>query len=115
MSLFCRRVPGVQQPVSGVLGVYLFLPFGLSPPPGINDACVKSASEVIRTRCPRLQIADFAGDLRLADVCGEHDALAADMAGAMPLLDDMGTKYHTKEGKRCWMIWGLRQTPAAGR
>ena len=29
----CRRYLGVRRPVSGVLGAYLFLPFGLGPSP----------------------------------------------------------------------------------
>ena len=32
-----RRPLGVRRPLTGALGVYLFLPFGLGPPPGWND------------------------------------------------------------------------------
>ena len=32
-----RRFLGVRRPITGRLGVHLFLPFGLGPPPGWND------------------------------------------------------------------------------
>ena len=44
--------------MSGVLGVYLFLPFGLGPSPGRNDACEKAVLEVPRAHLPRLRIVD---------------------------------------------------------
>ena len=37
VSLSFRRNLGVRRPVSGVLGVYLLLPFGSGPSPGWND------------------------------------------------------------------------------
>ena len=36
-----RRLLGARRPTAGVLGAYLFLPFGLGPSPGINGGCVK--------------------------------------------------------------------------
>ena len=39
-------------------------------------------------------------DIRLVHVTGEHDALAAGMTGLMSLLDQMGIRYHMKDGKR---------------
>ena len=38
-----RRCLGVRHPLSGVLEVYIFLPFGLGPSPGWNDRPVKAA------------------------------------------------------------------------
>ena len=40
-----RRSLGVRHPVSGLLGMSLFLPFGFGPSPGRNDGCAK---EVLR-------------------------------------------------------------------
>ena len=97
-----RRLLGVRHPITGVLGVYLFLPFGLGPSPGINDACVKEVLDVVRAHFPRLQAVDFVDDIRLVEESGEHDALAVCMTGMMSLLDHMGVRYHTKEGKRWW-------------
>ena len=37
-----RRYLGVRRPTSGILGVPVFLPFGLRPFPGWNDKCVKA-------------------------------------------------------------------------
>ena len=61
---------------------------------------MEAALQVSRARIPRLQIVDFSGDPRLVELSGARDALAADMAGAMPLLDVMGVRYRAKGGKR---------------
>ena len=53
---------GVRHPVSGRLGVYLFLPFGLSQSPGRNDCCVRKVLGVSPVRLPRLKIIDVAED-----------------------------------------------------
>ena len=97
-----RRLLGVRHPISGVLGVYLFIPFGLGPSPGINDGCVKEVLRVVRARYPSLQVVDFVDDIRLVEESGDHDALAASMTGMMSVLDQLGVRYHTKEGKRWW-------------
>ena len=97
-----RRFFGVRRPLAGVLGVYLFQPFGLGPSPGWNDRCVKAALDAARPQSPRMHIVGFAGDIRFVDASGAHYALAAGMAGLMSLLDQMGARYHAKEGKRWW-------------
>ena len=102
MAPACRRYLRVRHPLTGVLGAYLFLPFGLGPSPGWNDRCVKAVFDVARPQCPTLRIVDFAGDIRLVGATGEHDALAAGTAGLMSLLDQMGIRFHTKEGKGWW-------------
>ena len=43
-----RRLLGVSCCASGRLGVYLFLPFGLIPPPGWSDRCVKEVLRVAK-------------------------------------------------------------------
>ena len=45
---------------------------------------------------------DFADDIRLVDVSGDHDALAVGVTGLMSLFEQMGVRYHAKEGKRWW-------------
>ena len=87
---FCWRLLGVRRPVSGVMGAYHFLPFGLGPSPGWDDACVKTILQVGRSRFSRLRVADFADDIRLVTKSGGRDALAADMTGAMSLFGDLG-------------------------
>ena len=82
------------------MGGYLFLPFGLGPSPGWNDKCVKAILSVARSHFPTMRFVDFVDDIRLVDASGGRDALAVGMSGLMPLVDQMGARYHTKEGKR---------------
>ena len=63
---------------------------------------MKALLKGARSRVPRLRISDSVGDLRLAETRGGRDALAADMAGAMSLLGNMGAKFHTKGEERWW-------------
>ena len=95
-----RRYLDVRRPVSGVLGVYLFFPFGLGSPPEWGDFCVEVAVGAARSGFPTLRIFDFVGDLRLVDITRGRDVLAAGMTGLMSLLDDIGTNCYTVEGKR---------------
>ena len=78
------------------------MPLGLGPPPGWNDGCVKAILTVARFHFPSMHIVDSVGDIRPADASGGHDELAVGTAGLMSLLDEMGARYHTKEGKRGW-------------
>ena len=55
---------------------------------------------MVRANFPRRRAVDFVGDIRRVDVSGEHDALAAGMAGSMSLVNRMGPRYHANEGKR---------------
>ena len=98
-----RRLLGVRHPVSGLLGVYLFLPFGLGPHPGCNDAREKALFKFARSRFLRLRVVDFVGDRRLVETGGGHDALSAEKTGAKSLLGDMGAKYNTTEGEGLWL------------
>ena len=86
--------------MTGVLGVYLFLPFGLGPSPGWDDRCVKAILSVARSHFPATRIVVFAGDIRLVDAAGGRDALVVGASRLMSLLDQMGARYRAKEGKR---------------
>ena len=57
---------------------------------------------MVRAHCPSLRAIDFVDDIRLVDASGEHDALAASMTGMMSILERLGVRYHTKEGKGWW-------------
>ena len=95
-----RRHLGVRHPVAGVSGVCLFLPFGSGPSSGRNDKCVEAVLEVARVWFPQLRVVDFVDDIRFAGASSEHDSLALEMTGFMALLEQMGARYHAKEGKR---------------
>ena len=62
--------------------------------------CVKAVLDAARANFPQLRVVDFADDIRCVGANGEHDALAAGMTGLTSLLDRIGARYHTKEGKR---------------
>ena len=74
-----RRYLRVRHPMSGILGVYLPRPFGLSPSPGWNDECVRAVLVVACAQFPQLRMVDFVGDIRFVGASGEHDALAVGM------------------------------------
>ena len=57
---------------------------------------------MVRARFPSLRVIDFVDDIRLVEESGGHDALAASMTGMMSVLDQLGVRYHAKEGKRWW-------------
>ena len=108
-----RSYLGVRHPMSGVLGVYLFLPVGLGRPPGWYDKCVEAVLGAARARFPELYVVDFVGDIRFVGASGEHDALAVGITGFTPPLEQMGVRYHAKEGKGWWPTapyhgWDLR-------
>ena len=62
-----RRYLGVRHPLTGVLGVCLFLPFGPGPSPGWSDRCVKAVLSAARSRYPEMRIVDFADGVLLVD------------------------------------------------
>ena len=88
--------------MSGVLRVYLFLPFSLGPSAEWSDKCVKAVSAAARAKLPQLHVVGFAGDSRFVGASGEHDALAVGMSGFTSLLEQMGARYRAKDGKRGW-------------
>ena len=90
----------MRRPLSGVLGVYLFFPFGLGPPPGWNDKCVRAISTAARSHFPSMRIVDLAGDIHLTDASAGRNELAVGMAGLMSPLGEIGVRFRAKEGQR---------------
>ena len=60
-----RKWLGVRHPVSKRLGVFLFVPFGLGPAPGINDRNVAEIIRVVKEMNPGIEVVVFVDDLRL--------------------------------------------------
>ena len=95
----CRRLLGVRRPVSGQLGAYLFLPFGLGPAPGINDRNVKELLRVLAVAMPDARYADFVDDLRITHSSGSRVEVESVLRSTIYLLSDMGFRVHSKPGK----------------
>ena len=55
-----------------------------------------------RAQAPQLRIVDFVGDIRSIGASGGRDALAVGITGFTPPLEQMGVRYHAKEGKGRW-------------
>ena len=51
---------------------------------------MKAVLAVARSKFPGLRIADFADDIRLVDVSGGHDVLAAGMTGLVSRFEQIG-------------------------
>ena len=107
----CRRWLGVRHPVTRQLGCYLFLPFGLGPSPGWNDACVKEVLRVCLRSQPKLYIVDFVDDLRLTEQSGEQEPLQQGLDDVRTTGGKMGIRFHTKEKK---LIQPTRRIPWLG-
>lgn len=97
-----RRLLGARRPVSGRLGVYPSLPFGLGPSPDRTDCCDKEFLRAARVEAPSLRIIDFADDLRRLDASGAHAELFFGMSKFKKLLGRSGVPYHKREGKHRW-------------
>ena len=70
-----RRWLGLRHPITGRLGVFLFVPFGLGPAPGINDRNVAEVVRVCKRQTMDLEVVAFVDDLRLFN-CGPFLPLA---------------------------------------
>ena len=95
----CRHLLGVRHPVSGRLGSYLFLPFGLGPSPGINDRNVKELIRVVVSHTPGALISDFVDDLRLSHSSGTRAGAERVLSSAISCLTALGVQIHSKPGK----------------
>ena len=104
-----RRRLGVRHPTSGRLGVFLFLPFGLGPAPGINDRNITEVVRVVRDAVEDINVATFVDDLRLINRYDPNRSPEDDMALLSVKLWDfketcesMGMRIHEKPGKLIW-------------
>ena len=95
-----RRLLGLRHPLTGTLGCYCFLPFGVGPCPGMNDWFVKRILRLVRLRFPSAAIIDFVDDLRLTKVRnGLREEVESLHRNVRDFLEDLGCVIHSKEGK----------------
>ena len=102
----CRRRLGLRHPITGQLGVFLYLAFGLGPAPGINDRNVGEAVRAAMTIIPGLNNDTFVDDLRLTN---EHASFSSEdedrvllhyrLCELKSVLELMGFRIHHKAGK----------------
>ena len=62
-----RRWLGLRHPATQQLGVFLYLPFGLGPAPGINDRNVAEITRVVSQSVTEVNVVAFVDDLRLTN------------------------------------------------
>ena len=101
-----RRRLGIRHPVTGRLGVFLFLAFGLGPAPGINDRNIAEAVRAALTIIPGLNTDTFVDDLRLtndhstfSNADEDRDILLLRLCELKSVLEQMGFQIHHKAGK----------------
>ena len=102
----CRRRLGLRHPITGQLGVFLYLAFGLGPAPGINDRNVSEAVRAALTIIPGLLNDTFVDDLRLTN---DHSTFSSEdedrellffrLCELKSTLELMGFQIHHKAGK----------------
>ena len=96
------RLLGVRHPATHRFGVYLSLPFVLSPAAGRNGRRVEEVLRAVKILRPSLRAIDFVGDPRLVEEDEFRDRLFATMARIVELLAQMGVHLHTREGRPWW-------------
>jgi hypothetical protein len=104
-----RRWLGLRHPITGCLGVFLFVPFGLGPAPGINDRNVAEVIRVAKNHVSEVEVTAFVDDLRLfnpsalelseADDC---KLLTLKLLEFKDICEVMGMSVHSKPGKLIW-------------
>ena len=98
----CRRMLGVEHPVNGKKGCYLFLPFGLGPSPGWNDGCIKEMIRVMLLRRPSMKIIDFVDDMRLTDTTPSKRKVRDNTKYALRFGRETGLHFHEEGPKLIW-------------
>ena len=68
----CRRLLGVRHPITRQFGVFLFMPFGLGPAPGINDRNISQVIVVCKRAVKDIEVSAFVDDLRLTNANREN-------------------------------------------
>ena len=108
-----RRKLGVRHPLTKRIGVFLYLPFGLGPAPGINDANIGEVVRVVVNSVGDVIVVTFVDDLRLLNTPGTYESpeedytmLAYKLSEFKETCETMGFRIHSKPGK---LIWPTRQ------
>ena len=104
-----RKWLGVRHPVTKRLGVFLFVPFGLGPAPGINDRNVAEVMRVASIHLPDVEGVVFVDDLRLFNSPDpqrteqeDKELLTFRLIEYKELCEQLGMQVHTKAGKLIW-------------
>ena len=104
-----RRWLGLRHPISQKLGVFLFVPFGLGPAPGINDRNVAEIIRVCKLQVPKVGVVSFVDDLRFlnegdAPLSEEDDKnlLTFKLIEFKEACERLGMAVHEKPGKLIW-------------
>ncbi len=104
-----RRRLGVRHPITKELGVFLFLPFGLGPAPGINDRNISEVVRVCRKAVGGINAVAFVDDLRLISrkdpsrtAKEDEELLSMKLWEFKDKCEAMGMKVHELPGKLIW-------------
>ena len=104
-----RKWLGVRHPLTQRLGVFLFVPFGLGPAPGINDRNVAEVIRVCSLQTPELNVVAFVDDLRLFNASPnplsekeDKDSLTFKLMEFKETCEYLGMAVHEKPGKLIW-------------
>ena len=104
-----RKWLGLRHPITRRLGVFLFVPFGLSPAPGINDRNVSEVIRVCKLHTPDLEVVAFVDDLRLFNSSAtplsesdDKDLLTFKLMEFKESCEHLGLAVHEKPGKLIW-------------
>ena len=104
-----RRRLGIRHPKTRRFGVFLFLPFGLGPAPGINDRNVAEVVRVASSAVGDIFVDSFVDDLRLVNTPHSFESEEEDRVSlTFKLLEfketceSMGLLVHDKVGKLIW-------------
>ncbi len=109
MHKVSRRWLGLRHPTTHRLGVFLFVPFGLGPAPGINDRNVAEIIRVCKLQTPAVGVVAFVDDLRLFNQSEEplseeddKDLLTFKLIEFKESCEALGMAVHEKPGKLIW-------------
>ena len=104
-----RKWLGLRHPITHRLGVFLFVPFGLGPAPGINDRNVAEVIRVCKLRTLELEVTAFVDDLRLINdtpsqlsESDDKDILTFKLIEFKENCEYLGMEVHEKPGKLIW-------------
>ena len=96
-----RRWLGLRHPISGNLGVFLFVPFGLGAAPGINDRNVAEVIRVAREHVGDINVTAFVDDLRLfnptslaLDESSDHIVMTHKLIHFKEVCEELGMSVH---------------------